>query len=122
MSIEKRHAVRHQVRVPCRIIYDGIQVKGVLTDLSLNGAGIEGSLPFINEGKKLTLEVDTGQAGENRFISFDLEIKNYQRNSAVERFGGALQNLNENFQKWLHKILQSIRPSHSYFMKFAQNS
>lgn len=116
MSFERRHSNRYEVRVPCRIIYDGVQVHGNLINISREGVGIEGSLPFLTPGKTLQIEVDTGKEGDNRFIQVELEVKNNQESSLSKRFGAKLKTLSEQFLSFFDQLVQP-QTTHSPFMQ-----
>ncbi|CAN8140363.1 putative PilZ domain-containing protein [uncultured Thiomicrorhabdus sp.] len=125
MSTEKRNAVRHNVHIPCCIIFDGIQVHGKLIDVSKEGVGISACLPFLKEGKTISLEIDTKQMGSDRVIKLDFEVRSLKNtDKESQQFGGILKNFTEKFHEWLDKVINTLKPNQSYFMQFArfQNS
>lgn len=120
MSFEKRNCIRHQVHIPCRIISDGIQVHGKLVDISQQGIGISGSLPFLTTGKTVLLEVDTGNIGDNQYLRIELEVRSLKKyGQSIHQFGGILKNLEDAFHDWFEQVMHALRPKKSSLLEFA---
>ncbi|QKI89503.1 PilZ domain-containing protein [Thiomicrorhabdus xiamenensis] len=109
---DRRSSQRYSVRIPCRVICNGVQVKATLVDISEEGLGFVTSMPFLYEGRNVEVVFEVGQLHTDEkdgALHLTLEIRNQFSDSFAKRFGAKLREIPQDYLRYLKNILNKSR-------------